>query len=119
MLLQYGSDELDDPMTALSNLQQTGTVYEYHKAFIRLAHLVDQTERNLLSFVVWLERRSEGKVKMDKPMTVVVAYRSACAREPIALTNKKQAKFQTYKSSSSLAVYSSNAKNATTCTWEE
>ena len=41
MLLQFGLDELDDPMATLANPKQTGTVSEYHNAFIKLAHLVD------------------------------------------------------------------------------
>jgi len=46
---QYGPDELDDPRSALANLKQVGTVQEYHKSFIKLAHLVDDTEKNLIS----------------------------------------------------------------------
>jgi len=49
MLLQFGPDELDDPMAALANLKQTGTVSEYHKAFIKLTHLVNESEKNLIS----------------------------------------------------------------------
>jgi len=45
MLPQFGPNELDDPMAALANLKQTGSVSEYHKAFIKLAHLVDDTEK--------------------------------------------------------------------------
>ena len=32
MILQYGPDDLDDPLAALANLKQTGSVQEYHKA---------------------------------------------------------------------------------------
>jgi len=39
-----------------------------------------------------------AKVKMDKPITMVAAYRSACAREIIALPVKRLNKFQPYKS---------------------
>ena len=81
--MQYAPDELDDSMASLTNLKQTGTVYEYHKAFIKLAHLVEDTE---------LREDLREKVRMDKLMTMVAAYISACAREMIALTEKRLAK---------------------------
>ena len=33
MVMQFGPDELDDPMTALVNLKQTRTVSEHYKIF--------------------------------------------------------------------------------------
>ena len=52
---------------------------------------------------------------MDKPLTIVVAYRSACAREMIAITDKRLGKNQPYKSSSFPALQSpSSAKGLTT-----
>jgi len=67
MLLQYGPDELDDPMTTLANFKQTCTVAEYHKAFIKLAHLVEDLEKNLISlFLSGLREDLRGKVKLDE-----------------------------------------------------
>jgi len=51
--------------------------------------LVDDTEKNLISlFLSGLKEDLRGKVKMGRPLTMVAAYRSACAREMIALTEK-------------------------------
>ena len=98
MILQYGPDDLDDPLAALANLKQTGTVQEYHKSFIRLAHLVDESEKNLISlFLSGLREDLRGKVKLDKPLTMVSAYRSAIARESITAAEKKLNKFPSYK----------------------
>ena len=36
-------------MVALAYLKQLRSVQEYYKSFIRLAHLVDETEKNLIS----------------------------------------------------------------------
>jgi len=36
-------------MAALANLKQTDNVSEYHKAFIKLAHLVDDSAKNMIS----------------------------------------------------------------------
>jgi len=49
ILPQYGPDELEDPRIALANLDQTGTIQAYYKSFIKLDHLVDETEKNLIS----------------------------------------------------------------------
>ena len=49
MMLQFGPDELDDPMAASAYLKQSGFVSEYHKVFIKLAHLVEECEKNLIS----------------------------------------------------------------------
>ena len=94
MRLQYGPHELDDPMSALANLKQVGTVQEYHKSFIKVAHLVDDTEKNLISlFLAGLKEDLRGKVKLDKPLAMVAAYKSACARESIIALDKKIAKW--------------------------
>ena len=77
-----------------------GTVSEFHKSFIKLAHLVEESEKNLISlFLAGLREDLLGKVKLDKPMTMVVAFRSVDAREMISLTDKKLAKFQFNKPS--------------------
>ena len=82
MLLQYGPNKLDDPMTSLANLKQIGSVLEYHKAFIELAHLVKDSEKNLIGlFLTGLKEEIRGKVKLDEPLTMVASFRSACARE--------------------------------------
>jgi len=71
-------------MTVLPNLKQTGSVSEYHKSFIKLAHLADETKKNLISlFLSGLKDDLRMKVKMDKPLCMVAAYRSACAMELI------------------------------------
>jgi len=76
-------------MAALANLKQTNSVSEYHKAFIRLAHLVKDSGKNLINqFLEELREYLRGKVKLDKPLTMVASYRSACAREMIAMTEK-------------------------------
>jgi len=36
-------------MASLANLKYTGKMTEYHKSFIKLAHLVDDSKRNLIS----------------------------------------------------------------------
>jgi len=61
MRLQFRPDELDDPMTVLANLKQMGSVHDYHKAFIKLAYLVDDTKKNLISLFTWTERRYEAE----------------------------------------------------------
>ena len=116
MLLQYGPDELDDCMAALANLKQTDTVSEYHKGFIKFAHLVDDFEKTMISlFLFGLREILRGKVKMDKPLTIVVAYRTACATEMIAITDKRLGEYQPYKSSSFPALRSpSSAKGLAT-----
>ena len=100
MILQYGPDDLDDPLSALANLKQTGSVQEYHKSFIRLAHLIEETEKNLISlFLSGLREELRGKVKLDRPTTMVSAYRSAVARESIAVAERKQSRFVPFKGS--------------------
>jgi len=87
--LQFGPDELDDPLSALANLKHTRTVSDYHKSFIKLAHLVEESERNLINlFLAGLREDLRGKVKMDKPTTIMAAFRSAEAREMISITEK-------------------------------
>ena len=49
MRLQFGPDELEDPMATLANLKQTGIEQEYHQAFIKLAHMVEDFEKNLIN----------------------------------------------------------------------
>jgi len=72
--MQFGPDELDDPMADLANLKQTGTVSEYHKAFIKLAHLVTDSEKNLVSlFLSGLREDLRQKVRLDKPTTMIAA----------------------------------------------
>ena len=62
-------------MAALANLKQTDNVSEYHKAFIKLAHLVNDSEKKHDQLVLsGLRENLRGKVKMDKPLTLVVAY---------------------------------------------
>ena len=79
IISQYGSDEHDAPLSALANLKQTGTVIEYHQAFIELGHLVEDTQKNFVSlFLSGLREDLRAKVKLDKPLTVVSANRSAC-----------------------------------------
>jgi len=34
MIMQFGPDDLDNPMAALANLKRTETVAEYHKSFM-------------------------------------------------------------------------------------
>ena len=48
ILQQYGPNDLDDPMAALANPEQTGTIQKFYKSFIKLSHLVDETEKNLI-----------------------------------------------------------------------
>jgi len=104
MLLQFGPDELDDPMAALTNLKQTGSMSGYHRVFIKLAHLADDTEKNLISlFMSELKEDLRGKVKINRPLTMVVAYRSASAQEMISHTEKRINRFQSYKNSGSPA----------------
>ena len=74
ILLQYGPDDLDDPMVALANLKQLGSVQECYKSFIGLAHLVDETEKNLISlFLAGLREDLRVKVKVTMPVTMVSA----------------------------------------------
>ena len=98
MRLQFGPDELEDPLAALANLKQTGTVQEYHQAFIKLAHMVEDSVKNLIIlFLVGLREDLCAKVNLDKPSTMVSAYRHACARESINLIERKMSKLQPYK----------------------
>jgi len=100
MVMQFGPDELDDPMAALANLKQTGTVLEHHKSFIKLAHLMDDSENNLISLILsGLREDLRKKMRLDKLMTMVGAYKSACVSELIAITEKRVSKFQPYKNS--------------------
>jgi len=121
MLLQFGLDELDDPMATLANPKQTGTVSEYHNAFIKLAHLVDESEKNLISlFLFGLKEDLRGKVKMNIPLSMVAAYRSACARESIALIEKRLSMFQPFRSSGSLTMQTPTpTKNLTSTTTDK
>jgi len=83
-------------MIALANLKQTGTVFEIF--FIKLAHLVDDSESKLISlFLFGLREDLRGKVNLDKLASMVVTYRSAYVREMIALTERRLAKFRPYK----------------------
>ena len=71
-----------------------------------MAYLVDDSEKNLISlFMSRLKKDLRGKAKMDMPLMMVAAYRSACAREMIALTGKRLSMFQSYKSPNSLVVH--------------
>ena len=45
MRLQFGPDELEDPMATLANLKQTGIEQEYHQAFIKLAYMVEDLRK--------------------------------------------------------------------------
>ena len=96
--MQFGPDELDDPMVALPNLKQTRTVSEYHKSSIKQAFLVDDSEMNLISlFLAGLREDLREKVKLDKPKRMVASHRSAHARELIVITGKRLSKFQSYE----------------------
>jgi len=87
------------------------------KAFINLAHLVDDLEENLISlFMSGLREDLRGKVKMDMPLTMVATYRSACAREMIALIDKRLSRFQSYKNSSSPVMHTPPAAQRLTST---
>jgi len=77
MVMQFGSHELDDLMAALANLKQTLTVSEYYKSFIKLAHLVDDSENLIRLFLSRLREDLRGKMKLDRPMSIVSAYKSA------------------------------------------
>jgi len=80
-------------LTALANLKQVGNVQEYYKAFIKIAHLVDATEKNMISLsLAGLREELRGKVKLDKLMSMVSAYRSVCARESIATMERRAVK---------------------------
>ena len=77
-------------MTALANLKQVGNARGYYKAFSKIAHLVDTIEKNMISLsLAGLREEPRGKVKLDKPMSMVSAYRSACARESIATMERR------------------------------
>ena len=77
-------------MIALANLKQSGTIQDYYKSFIRLAHLVEETAKNLISiFLAGLREDLRAQVKMSKPLTMISAYRNAYARETIAATERK------------------------------
>jgi len=68
------------------------------RAFIKLAHLVEDSEKNLISlFLAGVMEELRRRVKMDKPLNMVATYRSACAREMIAITDKRFGKIQSYK----------------------
>lgn len=104
--MRYGPDELDDPIAALANLKQMVSVSEYHKAFIKLAHMVDEMEKNLISlFLTGLEEDLRMKVKMDKPLSMVATYRSACTRELITFIERRLNKPQTYRNPGSPALH--------------
>ena len=60
-------------MAALANLKQTGAVQEFHGALIKFAHLVDATKRNLISLFLAGLKELKGRVKLDKPLTMVHA----------------------------------------------
>jgi len=109
--MQFGPDELDDPMVALPNLKQTRTVSEYHKSSIKQAFLVDDSEMNLISlFLAGLREDLREKVKLDKPMRMVASYRSAHARELIVITGKRLSKFQSYEAKNPLHCILQSAK---------
>ena len=66
MRLQYDPSELDDPIAALANLKQTGSAQDFHGAFIKPVHLVDATEKILISlFLVRLKEELRGRVKLE------------------------------------------------------
>ena len=95
---------MDDPLVALANLKQTGSVQDYHKAFIRLAHLIEKIGKKLISlFLSGLRKNLRGKMKLDRPMTMVSAYRSAIAIDAIAVAEKKQVRFTPFKWSASVS----------------
>ena len=80
--------ELDDPMVALANLKQSGSVQEYYKSFI--SSPFDEAEKNLISlFLASLREDLRVKVKMTKPLTMESVYRSAYAQEAIAAAKMK------------------------------
>jgi len=90
-------------------LKQVGNVQEYYKAFIKIAHLVDTTEKKMISlFLAGLREELRGKVKLDKPLSMVSAYRSACARESIATMERRAGKNFAYKRSASQSVNINN-----------
>ena len=64
MRKRFGPDELDDPMVVLANLKQNGTIKEYYKDFIKIVHLVEETEKNLISiFLSGLREDLRGKIR--------------------------------------------------------
>lgn len=59
---------------------------------------MDDSEKNLISiFLSGLKEDLRRKVKLDKPLLMVAAYRSVCAWEMIAITEKRMNRFQPYK----------------------
>ena len=93
--MQFGPDDLDDPMAALANLKRTGTVSEYHKSFIKLAYLEDDSEKNLISLRA--ERGFESEGETGQASNHGGSIQGCCARELIAITEKKLGKFQPYR----------------------
>jgi len=82
IILQYGPDEFEDPL-----------IQEYYKAFIKIAHLVDETEKNLISlFLAGLREDLRAQVKLSKPLTMVAAYRNVSARETITTAKRKESR---------------------------
>jgi len=114
MRLQFGPDELDDPMAALANLKQTGSVQEYHKAFIKVAHLIEVSEKHVINlFLIGLKEDLRAKVKLDKPTTKVSVYRSTSARDAITLMEKKLGRFTPYKEYKATTKTTSNIERST------
>ena len=71
---------------------------DYHKAFIKLAHLIEVSEKHVISlFLAGLEEDLKAKVKLDMPITMISTYRSACARESITLIEKMLGRVGPYK----------------------
>jgi len=61
---------------------------------------MDDSEKNLVSLLLLgLREDLRQKVKLVKSVTLISAYRSAYARELIAITEKRLGKFQAYRSS--------------------
>ena len=87
-------------MIALANLKQSETLQDYYKSFIKIAHLVEESEKMLISiFLAGLREYFRAQVKMNKPSTMVSTYRTAYARETIAATEKKITKAVSLKNS--------------------
>jgi len=80
MVNQYGQDEMEDPMEALTEIKQHGSVLEYLKQFIKVSHLIEGMPMNhiISCFIAGLRKDIRPLMKKQKPQMVVDAYKMAC-----------------------------------------
>lgn len=83
-LNERSGDGFEDPMEALKNLRQTGSVREYHAEFDRLLKAVNLSNENSRScYLGRLKPELNKVVKIQEPKTLSQAYKISRLQERV------------------------------------